>query len=214
MGNPQEDYQIKAIPTRLVERSQKYRQALIEIILEQDENLATKYLEGQELKTEEIKQLLRKAVLSGRHFAVFCGSAYKHVGVNLLLDGVVDYLPSPLDIAEIPVFPLYPGKEPKKAEIQSQISQLEKDLQNLNQDVVAPAPEKQTSPALSVVKFELEEKLIELKKQLKTAENKSAKINCNSPLSCLALAFKIVFDDRNQRITFIRVYAGKISAGS
>ncbi|RHZ37040.1 elongation factor G [endosymbiont GvMRE of Glomus versiforme] len=102
-GEREENYQTKEIPTRLREKVQTYRQNLLERIISYDEKLGLKYLEGQSLTIQEIKNLIRKAVLSGEHFAVFCGSAYKHVGVKLLLDGVIDYLPSPLDSHQITV---------------------------------------------------------------------------------------------------------------
>ena len=102
-GEREENYQVKEIPTNLQEKVQTYRQILLEKIINYDEKLGLKYLEGQSLTAQEIKSLIRKAVLSGEHFAVFCGSAYKHVGVKLLLDGVIDYLPSPLDCNQITI---------------------------------------------------------------------------------------------------------------
>jgi len=220
MGDEDENYQEKEIPPYLVERTKKYRQELlekIEKIIERDEELSLKYLEGQELSTEEVKKLLRQATLTGKYFPVFCGSAYKHIGVNLVLDGVVDYLPSPLDIPPIPVFSLSEKNEPEKEQknimiIKEEIAELEKSLNNLNLSLSNQTIEKRTDQALQVVKFEMEEKLIELKKQLQKAEENQ--VTCNSPLPCLALAFKIIFDDYNRRVTFVRVYAGKISAGS
>jgi elongation factor G len=220
MGDEDENYQEKEIPPYLVERTKKYRQELlekIEKIIERDEELSLKYLEGQELSTEEVKKLLRQATLTGKYFPVFCGSAYKHVGVNLVLDGVVDYLPSPLDIPPIPVFSLSEKNEPEEEQknvviIKEEITELEKSLNNLNLSLSNQTIETRTDQALQVVKFEMEEKLIELKKQLKKAEKNQ--VTCNSPLPCLALAFKIIFDDYNRRVTFVRVYAGKISARS
>ena len=208
MGDKDENYQEKEIPPHLVERTKNYRQELLEKlekIIEKDEELSLKYLEGQELSTEEVKKLLRQATLTGKYFPVFCGSAYKHVGVNLVLDGVVDYLPSPLDIPPIPVFsPFEKDKSEKEQKntvaIKKEIAELEKSLDNLNQALSGQVAEARTDQALQVVKFEMEEKLIELRKQLKR--------------SCLALAFKIIFDEYNRRVTFVRVYAGKVSAGS
>ncbi|CAJ0748032.1 22280_t:CDS:2, partial [Entrophospora sp. SA101] len=100
-GDDKENYQIKEIPTHLREKARIHRQNLLEKIIAYDEKLGLKYLEGQPLTVQEIKNLIRKAVLSGEHFAVFCGSAYKHVGVKLLLDGIIAYLPSPLDRQQI-----------------------------------------------------------------------------------------------------------------
>src|SRR4051812_25277269 len=98
MGDKIENYQVKEIPQILVERTKKYRQYLVEKIVEHDEELILKYLGGEELNSGEIKKLLRQATLTGKFFPVFCGSAYKYVGVKLILDGVIDYLPSPLDV--------------------------------------------------------------------------------------------------------------------
>src|SRR4051812_15427947 len=105
-----ENYQVKEIPTHLQEKVQIYRQNLLEKIAlyvsekELGEELGLRFLEGQSVSSQEIKELIRKMVISGRYFAVFCGSAYKHVGVNLLLDGIVDYLPSPRDREQITIF--------------------------------------------------------------------------------------------------------------
>jgi elongation factor G len=102
------------------------------------------------LSVSEIKILIRKAVLSMEKFAVFCGSAYKHMGVKLLLDGVVDYLPSPLDRQEITVF----------------------------------------------------------------SKEKEGEVSILNYPSTLALAFKITGLSFGGKLTFIRVYCGKISAGT
>jgi elongation factor G len=138
VGDKEENYQIEEIPQALLEKAKDYRQDLVEKIIEFDEGLAAKYLEGQSLQTEEIKKLLRQATLTGTFFPLFCGSAYKNVGVKMVLDGIVDYLPSPLDVTEIPVF--------------------------------SPQSKKQ-------------EELV----------------NCNSSMNCLALAFKVVIDEYNNR---------------
>ncbi|CAH1768200.1 9556_t:CDS:2 [Entrophospora sp. SA101] len=103
-GDHEESHQIKEIPAHLKAKVRNYRQNLLEKIVAYDEAIGLKYLEGHPLTIQEIKQLIRKAVLSREYFAVFCGSAYKHVGVRLLLDGAIDYLPSPLDRNQITVF--------------------------------------------------------------------------------------------------------------
>lgn len=103
-GDREENYQIGEIPAHLRKKAQVYRQNLLEKIIPYDEELGLKYLEGQPLSSQEIKKIIRKMVLGGEHFAVFCGSAYKHVGVKLLLDGVIDYLPSPIDSNQITLF--------------------------------------------------------------------------------------------------------------
>jgi elongation factor G len=154
-GDEKEQYEAKDVPSYLLEKTKNYRHSLLEgigEILEKDQELVLKYLEEGELSAEEIRKLLRQATLTGKYFLVFCGSAYKHVGINLLLDGVVNYLPSPFDVKE-------------------------------------------------VVAFSLQDK-------------KKILVKYNDPLPCLALAFKIIFDDHNRRITFFRVYAGKVSIGS
>ena len=157
MGDKDENYQVQEIPSELLNLAKKYQRELIEKIIEYDENLFLKYCEsnGQlQLQVGEIKKLLRSATLTGKKFPVFCGSAYKHVGIKLVLDGVVDYLPSPLDVNEISVF------SPKD-------------------------------------------------------KSKEILVNFNSNLSCLALAFKVVIDNKyNTRLTFFRIYAGEMSTNS
>ncbi len=89
------------IPDNLKEEAEKYHKELIEKIVENDEAMMNKYLEGKELPIAELKQVLRKAVIANEIFPVFCGSALKNKGVQLVLDGVVDYLPSPLEVPPI-----------------------------------------------------------------------------------------------------------------
>jgi elongation factor G len=86
------------IPKNLVEEAQKMRQELVEKIVELDEELMNKYLEGKEISVEELRKVLRKATIESKIVPVFCGSALRNKGVQFLLDGVVDYLPSPLDL--------------------------------------------------------------------------------------------------------------------
>ncbi len=88
------------IPEEYVEKCKKFREELIEDIAGFDDDLMMKVLEGEEPTVEEIKAVIRKATISGQFHPVFCGSAYKNKGIQLLLDGVIDYLPSPLDIPE------------------------------------------------------------------------------------------------------------------
>ncbi|MDJ0731032.1 MAG: elongation factor G [Crocosphaera sp.] len=89
------------IPSEYLEQAQEYRAKLIEAVAEIDETLLEKYLEGEELSEEEIKQGLRKGTLDKTIIPMLCGSAFKNKGVQLLLDAVVDYLPSPLDVPPI-----------------------------------------------------------------------------------------------------------------
>ena len=77
------------------------RQQMIEKIAELDDDLTVKYLEGEEITNEEMKAALRKAVLHNQATPVFCGSSLKNKGVQLVLDAVIDYLPSPLDIPAV-----------------------------------------------------------------------------------------------------------------
>ncbi len=89
------------IPEEIKEEALIYRSALVEKIAETDEALLAKYLEGNELKIDELKKALRQAVIDYKLVPVFCGSALKNKGVQFVLDGVVDYLPSPQDIGSI-----------------------------------------------------------------------------------------------------------------
>jgi len=91
----------KEIPAELVEDAKKYRAEMIEKIVEHDDGLMHKYLEGQEISIDDLKKTTRKAVIENKIFPVFTGSALKNVGVQLVLDAVVDYLPSPLDMPPI-----------------------------------------------------------------------------------------------------------------
>ena len=87
------------IPEEYKDKVAEYRQKLLEALAGFDDDLMMLVLEGEEVPVDMIKATIRKAVLTGEFFPVFCGSAYKNKGVQLLLDGVVDYLPSPVDIA-------------------------------------------------------------------------------------------------------------------
>ncbi len=94
-------YELQEIPEELREDAEAARAELLEIAAEQDDALTEKYLEGQELTEAEIRTALRKGTLALRIFPVFCGSAFKHKGVQPLLDGIVDYLPSPLEVPPV-----------------------------------------------------------------------------------------------------------------
>ena len=89
------------IPADMLEQAQEYRDLMIEAVCELDDDAATAYLEGKMPDEATVKKLLRKAVISGAFFPVLCGSAFKNKGVQPLLDAVVDYLPSPLDVPPI-----------------------------------------------------------------------------------------------------------------
>ena len=101
MGRTSEDTNI---PEDMKEKVEEYRHALIEAIVEQDEKLLSQYLEGKEPTLPELKKTLRKACIKSELVPVFCGSALKNKGVQFLLDGVIDYLPSPLEIPAIKAF--------------------------------------------------------------------------------------------------------------
>ncbi len=89
------------IPEELQARCAELREAVLEEALSHDDALMERYLEGEELPDEEIRGAIRKATVAGDMFPVFCGSAFKNKGVQALLDGVIDYLPSPLDVEAI-----------------------------------------------------------------------------------------------------------------
>jgi elongation factor G len=91
----------REIPEEYKEKAEEYRTALVEAVAELDEELMMKYLEGEELTVDEIKAALRKGTCNVEITPVLCGSSYKNKGVQLLLDAVVDYLPSPLDVPDI-----------------------------------------------------------------------------------------------------------------
>jgi elongation factor G len=100
---------VEDIPTELVERVAEMRAELVEKISETDDALMEKFLEGEAVELAELKAALRRAVIAGEVTPVYCGSALRNKGVQPLLDGVVDYLPSPADIP--PVEGLKPGDE-------------------------------------------------------------------------------------------------------
>ncbi len=140
------------IPADLVKDARHWRINLLEAVAEHNDELLMKYLEGEEITADELKAVVRAAALSMDITPVFCGSAFKNKGVQRLLDGIIDYLPSPLDVPPIT------GIDPKT-----------------NEEVTrAPNPE--------------------------------------GPFS--AIAFKIMTDPYVGKITFIRVYSGKLEKGS
>ncbi len=89
------------IPAELKDKAEEYRNIMIEAIAETDEELMMKYLDGEELTVEELKSALRKATIANEIVPVICGSSYKNKGVQEMIDLVVDYLPSPLDIPPV-----------------------------------------------------------------------------------------------------------------
>lgn len=95
------EYEVRDIPAEYQDQAEEYRTALLEAVAELDEDLMMKYLEGEEISVEEIKVALRKGVCNDQITPVLCGSSYKNKGVQPLLDAVVDYLPSPLDVPPV-----------------------------------------------------------------------------------------------------------------
>ena len=91
-------YEIEPIPEDLVDKANEYRQALLETVAESDDALLEKFFGGEELTVAEIKGAIRKMTVASEIYPVLCGSAFKNRGVQPMLDAVVDYLPSPLDV--------------------------------------------------------------------------------------------------------------------
>ncbi len=145
------DIRIEEIPEDMKDDVVLYHDKICEVAAEGDDELMMKYLEGEELSGEEIKASIRKQVLDCKLFPVFCGSAYKNKGIQMLLDAVLDYLPSPLDV-----------------------------------------------PAV--------------KGTLDSGEEDTRKASDEEPLA--ALAFKIMADPFVGKLTFFRVYSGKMEQGT
>ncbi|MDC3091889.1 elongation factor G, partial [Rickettsiales bacterium] len=141
------------IPENLIAESEKYREALIECVVELDDDAMEKYLDGTIPDEEKIKSLIRIGTIESKFVPILCGSSFKNKGVQPMLDAVVDYLPSPLDV-----------------------------------------------PAIKGIKYGAED------------ENVVRSSSDSEPFS--ALAFKIANDPFVGSLTFMRVYSGKISAGS
>nr|WP_276581880.1 elongation factor G [Cellulomonas sp. RIT-PI-Y] len=147
-----EKYEIEEIPADLVEKAEQYRAELLESVAEADEELLEKYLGGEELTVAEIKSGIRKLVIATEAFPVLCGSAFKNKGVQPMLDAVIDYLPTPLDV------PAVDGHDPKD-----------------------------------------EEKVLQRHP------------DASEPFS--ALAFKVAVHPFFGRLTYVRVYSGKVAQG-
>lgn len=148
-----EKYDTVDIPADLQEKADEYRTKLLEAVAETDEALLEKYLGGEELSVAEIKGAIRKLTISSEAYPVLCGSAFKNKGVQPMLDAVIDYLPSPLDVP--PAIGHAPGKEDE-----------------------------------------------EITRKPSTDESFSA------------LAFKVATHPFFGKLTYIRVYSGKVDSGS
>ncbi|MFC0544574.1 elongation factor G [Kutzneria chonburiensis] len=147
-----DDYTVEEIPADLVEIAAEYREKLIEAVAETDDTLMELYLGGEELTVEQIKRGIRKIVTDRIAYPVLCGSAFKNKGVQPMLDAVIDYLPSPLDVPPV---------------------------EGTLQDGETPA---------------------------------SRKPSADEPFA--ALAFKIAAHPFFGKLTYIRVYSGKVNAGT
>ncbi len=95
------EYETREIPDDLQAKAEEYRAELIEAVAESSEELMEKYLEGEELTIDEIKAAIRQLTINGEAFPVLCGSAFKNRGVQPMLDAVIEYLPSPLDVPDV-----------------------------------------------------------------------------------------------------------------
>ncbi|MHB0999769.1 MAG: elongation factor G [Armatimonadota bacterium] len=107
------DGTIEEIPADLLNKAVEYREALIEALADVDDGLMEKYLEGEKITPEEIMDAVRKGTVDGKIVPVLCGSAFKNKGVQPLVDAIVDYLPSPLDVSSVD------GINPKTGETES-----------------------------------------------------------------------------------------------
>ncbi|GIL26745.1 elongation factor G [Actinocatenispora comari] len=96
-----EDYAVEDIPAELQAKAEEYREKLLETLADVDDSVMEKYLEGEELSEAEIKAGIRRATIGNKANPVVCGSAFKNKGVQPMLDAVIDYLPSPLDVPAI-----------------------------------------------------------------------------------------------------------------
>ena len=145
------DIKVEDIPADMVEDAKKYREALVEAIAECDDDIMMKYLEGEEISIDELKKGLRKGVCDNKIVPVTCGTAFKNKGVQLLLDSIVELMPSPVDV--------------------------------------------------KAIEGELED-------GTKVERHSSD----DEPFS--ALAFKVMTDPYVGRLTFLRIYSGKLTSGS
>ena len=145
------DIKVEDIPADMAEKAQQYRDALVEAIAECDDDIMMKYLEGEEISIDELKKGLRKGVCDNKIVPVTCGTAFKNKGVQLLLDSIVELMPSPVDV--------------------------------------------------KAIEGELED-------GTKVERHSSD----DEPFS--ALAFKVMTDPYVGRLTFLRIYSGKLTSGS
>ncbi|MBN2539967.1 MAG: elongation factor G [Bacilli bacterium] len=138
-GGAEENYEEIPIPADLADEAEMRRHTLIEVLADYDEDLMMTYLEGEEIPVDLLKQAIRKATLSVTFFPVVCGSAFKNKGVKFILDAVIDYLPSPVEVAQIHGF----DSNDKEIEI----------IHDDNKDFVALAFKVMTDPFVGRVTF-------------------------------------------------------------
>ena len=91
-------FSVEDIPEDMQDQAEEWREKMLEAVAETDEDLMMKFLDGEEITEKEIKETIRKETIENRMVPVLCGSAYKNKGVQMLLDGIVDYMPAPIDI--------------------------------------------------------------------------------------------------------------------
>jgi elongation factor G len=96
-----EDYDVEEIPAELLEQAEEYREKFLETLAEADDTIMEKYLEGEDISVDELEAAIRRATLADKVNPVLCGTAFKNKGVQPLLDAVVKYLPSPIDVGEV-----------------------------------------------------------------------------------------------------------------
>ena len=94
-------FSVGDIPESMVDQAEEWREKMLEAVAETDEDLMMKFLDGEEVTEQEIKETIRKQTIANQMVPVLCGSAYKNKGVQMLLDGIVDYMPAPIDIPAI-----------------------------------------------------------------------------------------------------------------
>jgi len=113
-GQP-ENYEVTDIPEDMVAKAEEYREKMIETAVEQDDDLMEAYLEGDEPSVEDLKRCIRKGTINLDFFPTYCGSAFKNKGIQLVLNGVVDYLPSPTEVPPQPEVDLEGNETGEKA---------------------------------------------------------------------------------------------------
>lgn len=109
------EYDIVDIPDDHKGKAEEYREKLVEAVAETDDDLTMKFLEGEEISKQEIRAAIRKATITGKMIPVTCGSAYKNKGIQMMLDAIVDYMPSPLDIPAIKGIDPNTGEDTERA---------------------------------------------------------------------------------------------------